>query len=121
MPRNLTKILSETKDFRSKPSLGDRFKLAYDLAVSVLEFHKVGWMHKSISGLNVVFFGAEKVRARDWLREPYVIGFNHSRPDDPQAFTEGLTRRSSSVFYQNPVTRCVGQDIVQALITTALG
>ncbi|KAI9785126.1 MAG: hypothetical protein M1839_000764 [Geoglossum umbratile] len=98
-PRNLATILSTTRNLREKPSLGDRFKLAYDLAVTILEFHKVGWMHKNISAQNVVFFNADGSQESEWLREPYVIGFDRSRPDDPAAFTDGLDRFKS---YQHP-------------------
>lgn len=100
--RSLKDVISITKDFRARPPLEDRFKLAYALAVSILEFHKVGWMHKSISAYNVVFFHQPDPKPIDWLLNPRIIGFNHSRPDEPQAFTEGPPLPSKYQRYHHP-------------------
>ncbi|MCJ1396370.1 hypothetical protein MMC18_009260 [Xylographa bjoerkii] len=87
---------------RQLPTLGDRFKLAISLAVSVAEFHKVGWLHKNISSTNVVFFPPECTPFADHAAHPYIIGFNHSRPDEPFSFTEGPAAGSDYRQYQHP-------------------
>jgi serine/threonine protein kinase len=101
-PRTLNDILRISQDSRERPSLGDRFKVAYDLAVSVLEFHKVGWMHKSISAYNVVFFVTKGSKPVEWAKTAYIIGFNRSRPDEPAAFTEGPATDAKTRKYQHP-------------------
>jgi serine/threonine protein kinase len=101
-PRSLANILDTTQNIRERPSLNDRFKLACALTVSLLEFHKVGWMHKSLSAYNVAFFVEADSHPRDWLKEPYVVGFNRSRPDEPTAFTEGPNMDLKFQTYQHP-------------------
>jgi serine/threonine protein kinase len=101
-PHSLADVLVASKNSRERPSLGDRFKLAYDLAVSVLDFHKVGWIHKSISAYNVAFFMAEGPKAVESVRTPYVIGFNHSRPDEPNAFSAGPDESFRHQKYRHP-------------------
>jgi hypothetical protein len=76
-------------DTRSRPPLGDRFILAYKLTSSIIEFHKVEWVHKSISPHNIAFFHLHGSKPHDWIRNPFIVGFNRSRPDDPKAFTTG--------------------------------
>ncbi|KAK3379118.1 kinase-like domain-containing protein [Lasiosphaeria ovina] len=102
VPRTLAGIFKFTERRRDRPVLDDRLKLAYDVAVSVLEFHKVNWMHKSISAHNVLCFTAKHTSPAEWLRSPYLVGFNHSRPDEPDAFTEGPARSSEHKEYQHP-------------------
>lgn len=85
------------------PILDDRFNLASMLAKSISEFHAVGWLHKSLMTSNVALFskntGPEAV-----LDQPFIIGFNHSRPNEEFAFSEGL-RNSDSEYYHHPLYR----------------
>lgn len=39
-----------------RPSLGQRFKLVPALGQLLLKWHSVGWVHESISSLNIIFF-----------------------------------------------------------------
>lgn len=102
-PQTLADIIRITKDTRSRPFLGDRFSLAYKLAICVLEFHKVGWLHKSISPYNIAFFPSKHSKPPDWIKDPYIIGFNRSRPDEPKAFTEGPAMNAKFKKYQHPL------------------
>ena len=67
-----------------RPLLGDRFALAYNLCLCVYEFHAVGWIHHKLNIDNVIFFPPpdKKVTATETIQNPYIIGFNHSRPLD---------------------------------------
>lgn len=100
--RSLSAVLEETKNSRNRPSLDDRFKLAWLMASSLLEFHKVGWMHKSISAYNVLFFTSSDQSSQFWIKDPHIVGFNRSRPDQPAAFTEGPSMDLKSQSYQHP-------------------
>ncbi|KAF3167920.1 hypothetical protein TWF225_006663 [Orbilia oligospora] len=106
VPRSLAAIIHKTRNFRERPSLGSRFKLALSLAVSLSGFHKVGWLHKSISASNVLLLidpkEAESTVASTWLTDSYLIGFNRSREDDIQAFTLGQTRYEQVTQYYHP-------------------
>ncbi|KAL9120190.1 MAG: hypothetical protein Q9187_003256 [Circinaria calcarea] len=89
-------------DKPEKPVLGDRFKLAHALAVSVLKIHKVGWLHKNISSTNVAFFPPHGSSPVDSAKRPYIIGFSHSRPSEPFSETEGPLQGSDLRDYQHP-------------------
>ena len=89
-------------DKPEKPVLGDRFKLAHALAVSVLKFHKVGWLHKNISSTNVAIFSPHGSSPVDFVERPYIIGFSHSRPSEPFSETEGPIQGSDYRDYQHP-------------------
>ncbi|RYO75494.1 hypothetical protein DL764_010377 [Monosporascus ibericus] len=102
-------IASTVKKRDLYPDLDDRYRLAWALAASLLEFHTVGWMHKSLNSSNIVFFpeesgdsDADSQRHRSQLiREPFLVGLNHSRPDDPTEFTTGAAE-SELRHYQHP-------------------
>ncbi|KAI9775065.1 MAG: hypothetical protein M1839_001457 [Geoglossum umbratile] len=98
-PQALSQILANKKRNRDKrqwPHLEDRFKLAHRICVAVLEFHKVGWLHKNLTAHSIIFFRSSSVR------EPYIIGFNRSRKNDPYAVTEGPILDASAADYQHP-------------------
>ena len=83
--------MSKCKSLADHPVLEDKFKLAHSLAMTVYEFQRLGWVHKRLSPSNIVFFVDEKRKsaaAQDLVQKPYVVGFSHSRPDDPNAFTD---------------------------------
>lgn len=107
-PYTLREIIDATVQERLKqPVLGDRFKIASYLTSSLLEIHKVGWLHKSICASNTIFFAfdAETVP----VNSLYIVGFNHSRPGEKVAFSEGPQVDSSDWLirqeYQHPIYR----------------
>ena len=98
----LGKIIDSDNRTQQMPVLEDRFTLAYALAVSIAEFHKVKWLHKAISSSHVVFFPPVHSPVADYAGQPYIIGFNHSRPDESSAFTLGPCEDPYSRNYQHP-------------------
>jgi len=88
------------------PSLGQRFRLAYNLASAVYNFEKAGWFHKGISSSNIVFFSKTHKILNTSSLEPYIIGFRHSRPHDVVTFTEGPASADQANldgrYYQHP-------------------
>lgn len=100
---SLDKLIAQTADKYSLwPDLDDRFWLASTLAASILQLHTVGWFHKGLNASNIVFFSKESVgQGRQSVREPFLVGFNHSRPDDPLAFTSGVSDTALR-DYQHP-------------------
>ncbi|KAL2811840.1 hypothetical protein BJX63DRAFT_397924 [Aspergillus granulosus] len=100
-PVSLFDIIEASTDRLSRsPDLDDKFDLATSLATSLLELHTVGWFHKGLTSSNIVFF-SEKGTQKHSIREPFLVGFNHSRSDEHNTFTTGLTD-SSSKDYQHP-------------------
>ncbi|KAK6527504.1 hypothetical protein TWF694_004487 [Orbilia ellipsospora] len=103
VPKSLVDIIKETSNLRERPTLGSRFQLALDLALSLFGFHKVGWLHKSISPYNVLFFiNLRTTKAARWLENPHMTGFNHSRQDDALAFTLGPDGNEAISRYYHP-------------------
>ena len=74
----------------SRPLLRSRFRLAQELATAVLEFHKVAWLHKSLSSLNIAFVYPKGSSWRKGIDCPYLLGFSNSRPNGPDKFSSWL-------------------------------
>lgn len=58
--------------------LGSRFKLIHTLATAVYHLLLSGWLHKGLRSRNILLF------QRTSLARPYLVGFDHSRPDHPK-------------------------------------
>ena len=85
------------------PSLGMRFKLAYQLAISLQKYHASKWFHKAFNSSNVLFFFDQTGELR--LEEPYVVGFGSSRHKKLDATgTEGVDPDTNDYasLYQHP-------------------
>jgi serine/threonine protein kinase len=87
-PVSLNSWINSTKQLVYQPPLERKFKLALTIANAVHEFHSVGWMHKNLNSLNIAFFPPKERPNLQLASEPYIIGFHHSRRDDPYTFTE---------------------------------
>ncbi|KAK7910714.1 serine/threonine protein kinase [Apiospora marii] len=84
------------------PSLKRRFEIAYEIAISLREVHKLGLAHKGLTSRNVIFFHGSR---QAWETRPYLIGFRQTRPSDPNAFTEGPVNDPAAMNYQHPSYR----------------
>lgn len=98
----LREILKKNSGLVRAPLLGKRFQLAYTLAASVLEFHKVGWLQKSISPFNIVFFHPQDVSWENHMDNWYFLGFLHSRRDQAFELTYGPSDEPGHKDYQHP-------------------
>jgi serine/threonine protein kinase len=97
-PQTLHDLINGSKARRSRPDLGERFELARKIVNCVLEVHKVSWVHKSICSNNIIFLRATP-EERISVSSPYLIGFNHSRGNNPQTFTEGLVAEQRLYYH----------------------
>ncbi|KAF2662016.1 hypothetical protein K491DRAFT_673538 [Lophiostoma macrostomum CBS 122681] len=61
-----------------RPTLGQRFLIAQKIGQALLKWHSVGWLHESISSLNVLFFQNQTSNTIDYS-EPLLYGFSFSR------------------------------------------
>ncbi|KAF3915108.1 hypothetical protein ABW20_dc0100546 [Dactylellina cionopaga] len=84
------------------PSLTQKFKLAQSLAASVLEWHKVGWMHRGLSSSNVILLENVGQSPSMSLSEPFIMGFSRSRPEEQTNFTMGPTEDPNQRRYCHP-------------------
>jgi hypothetical protein len=83
LPVSLRDLLGQAYDSDDPkvPSLDERFKLARNLAIALYQLQCAGWVHRKISSYNVIFF---RNRANDELdlSQPFLMGWQYSRPDD---------------------------------------
>jgi hypothetical protein len=77
-PKSLHELLTE----EDKPPLTNRIALAYKLSSSLLYLHAANWLHKGLRSDNILFFSRQ---GRPDLTDPYVSGFEYSRPARPGA------------------------------------
>ncbi|EJT75344.1 hypothetical protein GGTG_05281 [Gaeumannomyces tritici R3-111a-1] len=75
-PTNLKELIRATR--AKPPLLGDRFRLAYELASGFSLFHAAGWLHKGFRSENIVFLHRDEGRGID-VAQPLVTGFQASR------------------------------------------
>ncbi|KAK1987219.1 prion-inhibition and propagation-domain-containing protein [Colletotrichum cereale] len=93
-----------------KPRVTERIKLAHAISSCLLYLHAVNWLHKGLRSHNVVFFRAKGGRVN--YAEPYLTGFDYSRParsdeatDIPQDDAEFNLYRHPQVQVMNPAAR----------------
>ncbi|RGP60256.1 prion-inhibition and propagation domain-containing protein [Fusarium sporotrichioides] len=94
-PPSLLDVLKLAKKDRTRPPLGQRFELAYQLASAISLFHAAKWIHKSFSSDCVVFPGLA-----DSIANPAIVGFQYSRPvnDESLETTSGLVRSELHLY-----------------------
>ena len=86
----------------NRPALEDRFLLARRLAASLSRLHKVKWLHKNISAFSIIFSLPPRYLVTQGIPPPYLIGFNHSRPDDLKSWSKMPKYRVEVTDYCHP-------------------
>jgi len=109
-PQSLLSFLQHGADTDSSnmPNLEDRFRLAFNLASSVLYFHTKGVTHRNINSNNVLFFPGEQTvtspEVKSWkegvIRKPFVASFDQCAEDVPNGQEEPFI----SSIYRHPRT-----------------
>lgn len=86
-----------------RPPLEYRFRLAYDICNAIHTFHKIGWLHRNLHSMNILFFPPDDTDKCEWAKEPRILGFAGSRESQLDAFTNGPDDLSGSLRnYQHP-------------------
>lgn len=102
-------IEASTKSFDT-PSLTDRITLMRLLAETVERLHAVDWLHKGLRSSNILFFqkqnddGTYEVNYAD----PYISGFDYSRPATNDDMTERPTDNAWADIYRHPTVQSTG-------------
>jgi len=97
-PITLRQLIKNSNKRSDRPSLNSLFELSRKIVQCVLEVHKVGWVHKSVSSYNIIFLPTTASQPIP-VTAPYLIGFNHSRGDNRQTFTEGLVDETQRQYH----------------------
>jgi hypothetical protein len=92
--------LQDVYEQRSKPSLSARISMCAVLARSVHSFHAVDWLHKGLQSDNIIFFPSA-VDGQS-LGQPFVSGFEMSRPSSADEMTEKPTFDPFAEIYRHP-------------------
>jgi hypothetical protein len=94
-----SQLLSQTK-----PSLTQRIALAQTIALSLMYLHSVNWLHKSFRSNNILFFLSPTTSGRHSYSSPIVSGFEYSRIDLVDEYTELVPEHSENDIYRHPQT-----------------
>ena len=83
LPVSLRDLVGETYDSGDPktPSLDERLNLDRHLAVALYQLQCARWVHRKISGYNVIFFRDRATDELD-LSHLFLMGYQYSRPDD---------------------------------------
>lgn len=79
-----------------------RFRLAFDICRYIYTFHKVGWLHRNLHSMNVLFFPPKGAEKAEWAKEPRILGFAGSRENQIDSHTHGPDIDSELQSYQHP-------------------
>ena len=84
------------------PHIGQKLTLAKTLAACLQIVHMTGWIHKDINSYNILFFTSANSLSDDHFSKPYLVGFQHSREDEQDAYTRGPDCFDETKQYQHP-------------------
>ena len=99
---NLQEVFKNKQIANKIPDLGDRYELAKALVSTIFEIHNLGWMHKNIQPINILFWPEPGTIAEPNLRKPYLVGFDIARPNQPGEITEKPPFRPQDDVYRHP-------------------
>ncbi|KAB8272147.1 prion-inhibition and propagation-domain-containing protein [Aspergillus minisclerotigenes] len=99
-PTSLNTLIKEGKSAQI-PLLGDRFRLAYRLVHAFSLFHAAGWLHKGIHSGNIIFLQPANSVGITVL-QPFITGFQYSRPQDAVSLSRGPLEDSALDQYYHP-------------------
>ncbi|KAI1459631.1 prion-inhibition and propagation-domain-containing protein [Annulohypoxylon moriforme] len=98
-PRSLLDLFS-ARDGIEPPSLTDRVHLALSIARLVQNFHRSGWLHKSLRSQNILFF--PKADGSISLEDPFLAGFTFARFGSPTEISEQPSANPKFDIYRHP-------------------
>ncbi|KAK7707690.1 hypothetical protein SLS63_013718 [Diaporthe eres] len=81
--------LWDALESQRKPSLSMRIDMARAISSSLWYLHATDWLHKSLRSDNIVL--KEPVAGPLAKFDPYLVGFEYSRPANPDEVTEGFS------------------------------
>ena len=95
-------LLNKTTKAGDIPPLCERFELAKALVSTIFEFHNLGWMHKNLQSKNIIFWPGNTLQMQVNLGKPYLLGFDISRPGEPEEVSEKPISTAEDDLYRHP-------------------
>ncbi|OAK97904.1 hypothetical protein IQ06DRAFT_296170 [Phaeosphaeriaceae sp. SRC1lsM3a] len=126
MPTTLRSLIEASMAGRAEvPSLTERVRLMKLLAETVERLHAVDWLHKGLRSANILFFtqpsssstaptstktgDGDKIDiSRINFSDPYISGFDYSRPATSEDMTERPTDNPQADIYRHPTVQSTG-------------
>ncbi|KAG6009904.1 hypothetical protein E4U21_001006 [Claviceps maximensis] len=99
-PVSLNDLLQDGGSVR-KPRVTERVRLAYALSNCLLYLHTVNWLHKGLRSHNVLFYRRTDGQQVDY-RQPYLSGFDFSRPSGSDEMTDVPGDDTEQDLYRHP-------------------
>lgn len=103
-PETIPTSLLDMLHKRTKvPSLSARLALIRALTENVEKLHAVNWLHKGLRSQNILFFKTTEDYAE--LSEPYLSGFEYSRPETADYLSENPPAIAAEDLYRHPAVQ----------------
>ncbi|KAF3055891.1 hypothetical protein GL218_06921 [Daldinia childiae] len=99
-PVSLANLMEHQKT-NTIPLLGDRFYLAFTLAVAFSHFHAAGWLHKGFHSDNITFLQQDNEPHIN-VTDPFITGFQYSRPQQEQSLSRTPLENDQLQHYYHP-------------------
>lgn len=92
--------LQDALKSQRKPSLSTRIDIARTISSSLWYLHATDWLHKSFRSDNIVL--RNPIAGNLDKVDPYLVGFEYSRPANPGEMTEVASKNRSHEVYRHP-------------------
>ncbi|KAM5343688.1 hypothetical protein ACJ41O_012225 [Fusarium nematophilum] len=103
----LYSLLGEQKRQESQritfPTLGERIRLAFEIAQALMRWHLAGWLHQGIASFHIVFFKTSPTTV-DYSK-PYLVGFGYARENDSSSVARAVGETEAETIrdlYRHP-------------------
>ncbi|KAF2731817.1 hypothetical protein EJ04DRAFT_578805 [Polyplosphaeria fusca] len=100
-PISLHTLLTSPRAEVPMPSLTSRILLMRSLAETLEKLHAVDWLHKGLRSANILFFSDSGAGDIEYS-EPYLSGFDYSRPATHDEWTEKPPENAREDVYRHP-------------------
>ena len=93
-------------DSKHRMPLEQRFALAHSLGVTLLNLHKLSWLHRRLSVTNLVYFHPDSEPPKTLVAKHFfLLGFADGRADSYASQTEGNETQQMNRHCQHPLYR----------------
>ena len=89
--------LIKTTHRETRPTLGQRFRMAYDIGRAVQRWHSIGWVHEEICSRNILIFRNAETQVYDFSK-PFLGGFRYSRREVDFSAGHGVEDLRSNIY-----------------------
>lgn len=100
VPKSLHALIKDSSV--EVPSLTDRITLMKLVSETVERLHAVDWLHKGLRSANILLFPDPRKGGEINYADPFISGFDYSRPASNEDLTERPRDNPSADIYRHP-------------------